>query len=230
MRARFVVPLAAVLCSLAAATPALALPHLNKTQSRQVSDVIERWVNGVVEGRNLADAWKIAGPVERGAISHKEWLSGRALPVQHMRVRNNPRNAWYATGTAHNMIFLTVSLLTGRGKNRVMYDNSTTLLKRHGVWYVNGFYTDGIMRLGKGHGSCAQSNCKVTGINDYAAGAPRSGRDFGGTARIGGGLFSIVGLMGLPLFVILTIGLVALVRSRRRARRARIAYEASRSA
>jgi hypothetical protein len=228
VRARLVVPLVVVLCSLAAATPALALPHLNKVQSRQVSDVVERWVDGVVRGRNLADSWKIAGPVERGTITHKAWVSGRELPVQHMRVRNNPRTSWYATGRAHNLIFLVVSLMTGRGKNRVMYDNETTLLKRHGVWYVNGFYTDGIFRLGAGHsGSCVKSSCKVTGIADYAAGAPSSGF-VSGTARIGvaWGLVVIGAIFVLPLVALLTF---ALVRSRQ-ARRARIAYETSRSA
>src|SRR5262249_23083658 len=67
VRARLVVPLVVLCAALAAAPAALAAPHLNKTQSRVVSDIVERWVNDVVRGRDLADGWKIAGAAERGA-------------------------------------------------------------------------------------------------------------------------------------------------------------------
>ena len=75
-------------------------------------------MNDVVRGRNLADGWTIAGAAERGAITYKAWVSGRQLPVQRMRVRNNPRTAWYATWRSHNEIGLVVSLMTGRGRAR----------------------------------------------------------------------------------------------------------------
>ena len=231
VRARLVVPLV-VLCALAAATPALAEPHLSKAQNRMVANLVERWVNDVIRGRNLADGWKIAGAAERGAIKHKAWLSGRELPVVQIRVRNNPRTAWYVTGKSGNEIFLVVSLMTGRGNNKKMYDNQTTLQKRHGRWIVYAFLTDGIFRLGRGHsGSCASSKCKVTGLADYGAGGRGSGS--GATeARIGGswGIWVLVaGVLGLPFIAVLTFVLVAFVRSRR-SRRARIAYELSRTA
>jgi hypothetical protein len=112
-----------------------------------------------------------------------------------------------------------------------MYDNSTTLQKRHGHWYVYAFYTDGIFRLGRGHsGSCASSSCKVTGINDYKAGGRVSGNGGATSARIGGdwGIFVVLGILGLPFIALLVFGLIALKRNRQ-ARRARIAYESSRA-
>jgi len=230
VRARFVVPLVA-LCALVAATPALADPHLSKAQNRVVANLIERWVNDVVRGQNLADGWKIAGAAERGGITHKAWLSGRELPLLQMRVRNNPRTAWYVTGKSGNEIFLVVSLMTGRGKNKAMYDNQTTLQKRHGRWYVYTFLTDGIFRLGPGHsGSGVGSKNKVTGMADYAAGG-RAGGDGGATeGRIGHswGMVVVGGFLGLPFIAVLAFVLVALVRSRQ-SRRARIAYDSSRA-
>ena len=77
MRARLIVPLVVVCTALGAATPALALPHVSKAQSRMIANLVERWVNDVVRGRDLADGWKIAGEAERGGISRKAWVSGR---------------------------------------------------------------------------------------------------------------------------------------------------------
>ena len=231
VRARLIVPLVVLCCALVAAPAALALPKLNKVQSRMVSNLVERWVNDVVRGRDLADGWKLAGEAERGAITRKQWVSGRQLPVMKMEVLNNPRTAWYATARDATHIFLTVSLMTGHGQNKQMLDYSTTLEKRNGRWYVYAFYVDGIFRLGKGHsGSCASSSCKVTGINDYKAGGP-SGRSLTeSTGRIAGDwAYAVLGvILGLPFFLLLIFGLVLFRRSRQ-ARRARIAYELSRS-
>jgi hypothetical protein len=227
-RVRIVLPLV-VLCALAAATPALAQPHVSKAQSRMISNIVERWVNDVIRGRDLADGWKIAGAAERGAIPYKAWVSGKELPVLRMEVRNNPRTSWYVTGKEGNEIFLTVSLLTGHGKNETMYDNSTTLQKIHGRWYVYAFYTDGTFRIGGKHsGSCAQASCKVTGINDYKPGGAPGGNGGATTGRISGVWADIVlgGLFSLPFLVLLVFGVIALVK-RRHARRAQLAYNAS---
>jgi hypothetical protein len=226
-RARLIVPLA-VVCALAAAAPAFALPHVSKSQNRMISNLVERWVNDVVRGRNLADGWKIAGAAERGGIKHKAWLSGKELPLQQMDVLNNPRKAWYVTGKSGNEIFLTVSLMTGHGKNKTMYDNETTLQKVHGRWYVYTFYTDGIFRLGRGHsGSCVSSKCKVTGLTDFQPGGGVSSGIGSGSARIGTSWAFVVfgGLLGLPLLALLVFGVISLVRSRQ----ARLAYTSSRT-
>jgi hypothetical protein len=155
-------------------------------------------------------------------------VTGKALPVEQMRVRNDPRKAWYVTGRDHNEIFLTVSLMTGHGKNKMMYDNETTLQKRNGRWYVYAFYTDGIFRLGPGHsGSCATSKCKVTGFVDLGPGDAAGNGIGSGSARIGASwAFVVFGvLLGLPLIALLAFGLISLVRNRR----ARLAYTASRA-
>jgi hypothetical protein len=214
-----------VLGALVAATPALAAPHLSKSQSREVSTLVARFVNDLVLRRDLADGWTISGPDERGAVTRKEWMSGQ-LPVQHLEVLNNPRTAWYATWKTRTGIGLVISLRTGHGKNRVMYNQQASLQKRHGRWVVDTFYTDGIFRLGKGHsGSCVSSKCKVTGPADYA---PSGG---GGAAlakpRIGGhwGLAVLFGLLSLPVMALVAMGLVAHTRNRR----ARAKYQASRS-
>jgi hypothetical protein len=214
-----------LLGALLAAAPALAAPHLSKSQSRRVSGLVSRFVNDLVLRRDLADGWSIAGPDERGALTRKEWLSGRELPVQQLAVVNNPRTAWYATWKTRSEIGLVVSLKTGHGRHAVMYDEQAAIEKWHGRWVVDVFYTDGIFRYGPGHsGSCVSSKCKVTGAADYAAGGG------GGVAeakpRIGGhwALVLLFGLLGLPALALAGMGIAAHTRNRR----ARAEYLASR--
>jgi hypothetical protein len=230
VRARLVVPLV-VLCALATATPALAVPHLNKVQSRKVSNLVDRWVNDLVERRDLGDAWKIAGAAERGAITRKAWVSGRELPFQRMHVRNDPRKSWYATWRDGNELGLVVQLVVGRGQNKTMYANDTTLQKRDGKWIVYEFLTTGTMRYGRGHsGSCFSSKCKVSGTYDLMPGGPASGGPLDDPHPAGAwGVLLIAGVLGaIPVVGVLIVAIVALRRSLR-VRRARIAYEASRA-
>ena len=223
---RFCLLALVLLGALVAAAPAFAAPHLSRSESRLVSNLVNRFVNDLVLRRDLADGWTISGPNERGGLTRKVWMTGRQLPVQQLDVVNNPRTAWYATWKTRNGIGLVISLQTGHGAKRVMYNEQASLLKRHGRWVVDTFYTDGIFRYGRGHsGSCVSSKCKVTGPADYA---PSGG---GGAAlakpRIGGhlGLAVLFGFIGLPALVLVGMGLVAHTRSRR----ARAKYLASRS-
>jgi hypothetical protein len=215
-----------LLGALVAAMPALAAPHLSKSQSREVSTLVNRFVNDLVLRRNLADGWAISGPDERGALTRKEWMSGNQVPVQQFDVLNDPHKAWYATWRTRTEIGLVVSLKTGHGKHAVMYAEQTTLEKQHGRWVVDGFYTNGIFRYGGKHsGSCVSSKCKVTGPADYAPGGP--GDVVAAKPRISGHwvLIILFGILSLPV-----LGLAAFwAVSHRRDRRARASYLASRS-
>jgi hypothetical protein len=198
------------------APSALAMPQLSKARSREVSTLVNRFVNDLVLRKNLADGWAISGPDERGALSRKDWVSGRQVPVQQLDIENDPRTAWYVKWKARNEIGLVLSLKTGHGRSATMYQQEMTLQKWHGRWVVDTFYTDGVFRLGKGHsGSCVSSKCKVTGPADYG---PSAG---GGIApakpRIGGhwGLAVLFGFLGLPILVLAGMGLVAHSRNRR---------------
>lgn len=216
----------ALALGLALTAPAAAAPHLSKSRSREVSTLVARFVNDLVLRRDLADGWKISGPSMRGALTRKEWMSGRELPVQQLDVLNDPRTAWYAIWKSRTEIGLVISLRTGHGANAKIYGEKAVLAKRHGRWVVDSYYTDGIMRLGRGHsGSCVSSKCKVTGLSDYAAGGAGSAAP--AKARIGGhwGLVAIFGIAGLPVLVLGVMGLVAYLRHRR----ARAAYLASRT-
>jgi len=223
---RFCLVVLVLLGALVAAAPALAQPHFSKSRSREISNLVARFVNDLVRRRDLADGWAISGPDERGALTRKEWVSGRQVPVQQLDVVNNPRTAWYPTWKTRTGVGLVISLKTGHGKNAVMYNQQASLQKWHGRWVVDTFYTDGIFRTGAGHsGSCVSSKCKVTGPADYA---PSSGGGVAlGKPRIGGhwGLLVLFGLAGLPVIVLVGFGLVAHTRNRR----ARARYLASRS-
>jgi hypothetical protein len=217
----------ALLCGLAAATPALALPHLSKDRARAISTLVNSFVNDVVKRRDLADGWKLAGPELRGGTTRSAWVAGHAVPVEQFAARGRDfRNSWYATWAGSGEIGLDVTIHTGRGANRQVIDESMVIAKHHGRWLVEALYPNAIFRLGKGHsGSCVSSKCKVTGIYDFGA-APAAGGTAPGKARIGANwLWAVLGaIFGLPLAVLLGAG----VRAGWRGRRERAEYAASR--
>jgi hypothetical protein len=216
-------------CCLAAASPALALPHLSRAENRRLTTLVNRWVNDVVLRKNLADGWSIAGPDLRGGTTRRAWVAGRALPIQYFPlVGTDFRKSWYVQWKTPTEMGLVVSLRSGRGKNAEMIQEQTGLVRHGGHWVINAFYANGIFRLGKGHrGSCASSKCEVTGLNDYAAGAPASSLP-SGTARLGK-TWLLVGLGALGLLVVaIPLGIGLRVRSRNR--RALAEYLGSRSA
>ncbi|HZS31553.1 MAG TPA: hypothetical protein VFA37_09870 [Gaiellaceae bacterium] len=223
---RVCLPALVLVCALVVAPPALAQPHFGKARTQQISTLVARFVNDVVRRRDLADGWRISGPAERGALTLKQWMSGRQLPVQQFDVLNDPRTAWYPKWKSGNEIGLVISLKTGHGRNAEMLQAESALEKLHGSWIVNSFYIDGIFRLGKGHsGSCVSSKCRVTGLADYAAGS-------GGGVALGkpkiAGHTVVIAVATIP--AVLALAVLGLVwRVRRRDRRLRAAYYASRS-
>ena len=222
MRLRIVVPLAA-LCALVAAVPALASegPHLSRAQTKEISALVDRFIRDVVLRENLPDGWRISGPQMRGGIAKKDWYEGHELPVQRLRVIGDDwSHAWNATypayGPVQDEIGLSVTLRIGRGENAEAWDEEMVLVRGRGTWLVNGFYTNAIFRLGKGHqGSCLTSKCKTTGLNDFA---PSSGPGIGAGAPMLGmeWFWVIVGaVVGVPLTALLGWALYGRFRDRR---------------
>jgi hypothetical protein len=228
MRLRFVVGLA-LICALAAAAPAYALPHLSKTRTKHVTLLVDRFVKDVVMRQDLHDGWLIAGPHLRAGTTKRDFVTGRAVPVQYFKklVGHSWRNGWYAKYVGHNEFDLDVPLKTGTPKNTTMYDMEVDVVRVHGKWVVDSFYPNAVIRLGKGHrGSCATSNCAITGINDFGAGSG-SGSAYA-HARLGSEWFLF--LVGAIVAVPLTVLVVYIVRARREYRRAEKAYaEANRA-
>ena len=219
----------ALVCGLAAATPALAQPHLSRGETREISALVNRFVNDVVLRRNLADGWLLADSNLRGSTRRAAWVAGRAVTVEQFPVRGRDfRESWYANWATAAEIGLTVSLPSGRGASREVIEENVVLAKHGGRWLVDTFYPNGIFRLGQGHsGSCASSKCAVTGLYDFGAAGPgeaaRSGSGRIGSYWLWVGLGTI---LGAPLALLAGAGL----RANRRYRRARSAYAASRSA
>jgi hypothetical protein len=224
---RFCVLVVALACALAVASSALALPHLSAAQTRQISTLVNRWVNDVVLRKNLADGWTLAGPQLRGGTAQQAWDAGRALPVQHFPlVGTDFRKDWYVQWKTPTTMGLVVTLRAGRGKNAEEIQEQTGLVLRDGHWLFNAFYPNGVFRLGKGHsGSCASAKCKVTGLNDYAP-SPTGGSALGGSARIGPHWFLYGGVALVAVFLAVPLGIALRVRSRHR--RAQAEYLASR--
>jgi hypothetical protein len=228
VRRRICLLTVALPCALAAAGPALALPHLSNSQKHEISTLVNRFVNDVVLRRDLADGWRLAGLDLRGGTTRKAWVGGREVPVQQFPVRGrNFRHAWYAVWATRQEIGLTVSLRVGHGANREMIEEKVVLAKQRGRWLVDAFYPDGIFRMGRGHsGSCVSSKCAVTGLYDFAPG-PGGGGAASARPKLGSYWIWIIlgGILGVPVSLLLGLG----VYSGWQNRRARTAYTASRS-
>lgn len=240
MVGRFRSLLVVVLGVLAVAAPAYGggggLPHLSRAQTRRISVLVNRFVKDVVLRENLADGWAISGPQMRGGTTRAAWVAGKNLPVQHLPLDGTSwANSWYATYRAPNEFGLDLALRLGHGENAQLWDEEMVISEAHGKLYVNGLYTNAVVRLGKKHdGSCVSSSCKITGIGDLGIG---TGGGLGGgtdsaprpTTGGGGMLYVLVGsLAGVPLSVLL--GYLLYVRSRNRRAWAEYVAHANRTA
>ncbi len=228
MVGRFRTVLLVVLSALALAAPALAskgVPQPSRAQAKIISALVDRYVKDVVLRENLADGWTISGPQMRGGLTRKAFLKNP--PVQRLRLTGTSwAHAWSVNcygdhglnscGVA-NEWGLDVNLRLGHGKSAQVWDQQMNIDRIHGKWVVNALYTNSVMRLGKGHhGSCATTDCQITGPGDFNAGG-RGGGDNGPLATIGGGwvFYALVGTLGgIPLSVL--AGYLLYVRARNR--------------
>lgn len=225
---RFRVLVVVLVCALVAASPAAALPKLNKETTRQISTLMDRFVRDVVLRRNLREGWTLVTPDMTRSVSRAAWDSGRSVTAESFPVIGKHfGNNWYATYATRSEIGLTLGLRAGRGEKAQMIDEQVVVVRRGGHWLVDAFYPAAIIRLGKSHrGSCVSSSCAISGMGDLNAGAPASGSE-GGSSIISVNWIWLVfaGMVLIPVGTILGVW----VHSRRRDRRAWEAYVANRS-
>jgi hypothetical protein len=221
-RRLLVLPLVLAVCALAVSAPARAdnpggLPNLSRAETKWIGALVDRFVKDVVLRRDLTDGWKISGPQMRGGLTRKAYLAGN-VPVQRwILIGDDFSKSWYATEKIANEYALDVSLRVGRGRNAQMFVQNLTIDRINGHWLVNGWYTNAIVRLGKGkNGSCATDACKITGKNDFFAGS--RGESSRTPAAVGSGwqfyalVFTIV---GVPLSTLLGFAIYSRSRNRR---------------
>jgi hypothetical protein len=216
-----------LLCALAVAAPAAALPRVNPATRHQLSALMDRFVRDVVLRRDLAEGWTLVAPDMRRGTTRAAWIAGRGVTAEHFAaIGRHFGNEWYATYVTRSEIALTLTLRTGRGNKAEMIDAQVVVVRHGRGWLVKEFYPAAIIRLGSGHrGSCATAECAISGPNDFNAGAPPSGA-VGGASTIASHWiwFVLGGIAGLPVATIAGIWLYG----RRRNRQAMAAYLATR--
>ena len=217
-----------VLTSLLCVSPALAAPRMTASDRQAIGVLLDRFVKDVVLRRDLRAGWELAGPDLRGGTTRAAWISGNGVTVQTFPARGSDfRNAWVGQMVAPGEAQGSLLLHARRGHSEIdAIAFAFDVRKIAGHWIVDIIYPAGLFRSSSGHkGSCAKSNCAITGVADYLPQGASSGLG-NSEARISGGSFAI-GLAAIGGLLVL-IPIAAWVRVKRRDRRAWAAYISTR--
>jgi len=224
MRPLALIALVLVLGSVA--VPSAEARKATPVARRQIDTLIDRFVKDVVQRKNLAEGWMLAGPYLRGGTTRSAWLSGKGVTVEAFpAIGTDFRHAWTGSFLSPTRAELTVTLRS-RGRNAQLLESQTVVVKEHGHWLVDTFYPAGIIRLGRGHaGSCGKPSCSISGPNDFGPQGAGGGQEGLPSHDAAHWLWIVLGSLGG--FLAATGGGL-LLRVRLRDRRARLAYQASR--
>lgn len=220
MKAACAAAAAVAVAALVSAGIALAAPPLRMSAAdrKAIGNVVDRFVKDAVLRRDLAAAWKLAGPDIRGGTTYKAWVAGTGVTVPYFPVRGNDfRNAWTGTlvGPGHAALSIIMNPAPGaRGYEETAM--TVDVRKIRGRWLVDLFYSTAVFHKSGG----------VSGPNDFGASA--GGTPLGNSkSRIAGHwlLFALAGVIAIVVLLPLGIWL----RVKRRDRRAWAAYVQSRA-
>lgn len=218
--------LAVVACAAAAATAPAANPRMTPQDRTAISNLIDRFVKDVVQRRDLADGWTLAGPDLRGGTTRAAWVKGTGVTVEAFPIAGNDfHDAWDGHLVSPGHAELTIVMHPKPGSD---YDETAATVdvrRINGRWLVDLFYSTAVIRSGSNkRGSCGTADCAISGPADYGPG--------GGGSAVGN---SNARIRGFWLFVAIAgAGALAIsvpagfwVRARRRTKRAYLAYEQS---
>jgi hypothetical protein len=101
--------------------------------------VTTRFLQTAVPRKNLAEAWKIAGPHVRGGLTLKQWLTG-TIPVVPFKVNERTSARMAIDFSYKNRAQLEVFVSNPGEKGIIFFAD---LIKRNGNWIVDGWVPRG---------------------------------------------------------------------------------------
>lgn len=195
---------------LAAVTPSL---HVSSRNRRAIDATLDRFIPAGVGRRDLAAAWRYAGPEMRSGSTLAGWRHGDS-PVPAYPVGGTTFHSWQTIDATPTEVDFNLLVHPRRGSHFGDYVFAGEMVKRHGRWLVNRLYTTAIMNPVRG------ATHEVGPLDFTAAGSQAAPRPT--KARLGGlGLLPVLGIIGLVVLIPLALGIVALVRARRWRRQVR---------
>ena len=102
--------------------------------------VATRFIKSTLARENLGQAWNLATPGLRGAVTKKQWLSGE-LPIPPFPVLNLETTGFDVVGTAPGKILLQILLVPQLNSGYVPTRYDLTLVRKgnKGPWKVSYF-------------------------------------------------------------------------------------------
>jgi len=102
--------------------------------------VVSQFILTTLARKHLGQAWNLATPEFRGAVTKKQWLSGE-LPIAPFPVRSLETTGFDVVGTAPGKILLQVFLVPTRGSGYSPTRYDITLVRQggKGPWKVSYF-------------------------------------------------------------------------------------------
>lgn len=180
-------------------------PRLTAADRREIDAALDRFLPAAMERRNPTLAWRLAGPELKAGSTLAEWQHGSS-PVPYYPSREQTFHDWQTIDVGPRYVIFNLLLHPAKSSKLATYTFSGEMVKVHGRWAVNRFYTIAI-------DNPITKTTHEIGPADFAP-APASPST--ASSRLGGfGMVPAILLLSLILLIPLSFGAVAFARGRR---------------
>jgi hypothetical protein len=195
---------------LAAATPAV---RLTKADHQAIDAVLDRFLPAVMERKDPAAGWALAGPEMKSGSTLAGWRRGN-LPVPDYPASEKTFHNWTTIDSEKGSVIFNLIAHPAMGSSLAPYVFSGEVVKVHGHWLVNRLYTIAIMNK-----PTRTNPHPEVGPADFSAGAVGPSSD--ATKGHGSRLLPVLGILAAIALVPLTLGGIALFKAFRWRRQVR---------
>jgi hypothetical protein len=182
--------------------------RLTAADRRKIDRVLDRFLPAVMERRNMALGWTLAGPELRGAQTRTQWLAG-STPVPDYQAKETRFHGWQVVALEPQDVIFNIVLHPAKGETEPSTEFSGMVLRRGKDWVVNRLYTIATFGFTK--------TTSEVGPADFGALGGRvptpSKQNTGAIGTIG--LLPVIGLVGLVLLIPAGLAVGAVMRRRK---------------
>jgi hypothetical protein len=152
-----------VVLALALVLPATALGanHKAPVDRPAINALLDKFIPDVVEGKNLAEGWNLAGGYAR-TVSHRDWLRGDT-PIQRYPAKGTTFHGWTVNYSSPTVVGFDI-LLQPRTHKLGAWSFRAEARKIAGRWRITTWYVVAQFAP-RGHGA------SVLGPNDFGPGS-----------------------------------------------------------
>jgi hypothetical protein len=192
--------------------------YVSPSDRRAINATLDQFIPAALDRSSPKTAWRLSGPELTGGTSLRQWRRGTS-PIPYYPARGKTFHSWTTIDSGKGYVDFNLLVHPKHGAQESSWVFSGQMIKRHGRWLVNGFYTIAVMARP------TKSGRHEVGPADFAAGpaaqSSQAGPPLSGRSGALGKkwLLVIVGVILLALLFPIGIGVASVLRSRRVRRR-----------